>query len=906
MSEFNHIDDLKSLELYKYLAKIDTGYAKNIESFVSVIAPVLNSIKTHFPFYTRHDARHGYEVVKRMAQIIQPECLKKNHPLALLPIEVFLLIASAYAHDVGMTIDYEIKKEKERTLNDLGIDTMLDKWEEHSDLQDYLRKNHAERGSTYIENNYEKLGVKYHHIDFLSNLMASHNWSIKEIKENLLQEEAIDSRAVNMQLLSVILCLSDVMEFSDTRVIDGVLNSLNDENKDSYRENMKHRTIGSNLSIHKGMILVTGHFKSPDVLSLAHKTFDDMEKYIKGYLSILHDSDVSEKVTLINGLSINRNLKYKNGEFSRVGIRIDRKNILNLISSNAIWQDYKAIPIRELLQNAVEACRYRNHTRSHGNDYTPEVHITSNTEENSITIKDNGCGMNSDIVLEHFLNVGNSRSKQVDYIKDGYQSFARFGVGFWSVFNIAKKANISTRKFDGSYDGLSFSVSIEDLKDYVSFEKKEKLDAGTTIKLYLKDDVNADDLLYELKDILIKLSPKEVDIFIHQECEDKPLLPKEFSEIDRQSFFKHKLNTADNLSVKLHQKIITEGTVSVHCAFAYSIIDGKPAFRIKYPDGMKSDDGLINIRTETHNNKVSIFGFSVIPDMKIEPYFNIRMIGFYHVNNDDFSGAQFSIDRTKLLPNSYKEKYNELVFKIINDIFIEFLEKNDAHNPEDIYRLRHESYKNTGGNENSYSENLLFLYDQDYASLLCFSIINKNNKIEYKSWKNINDFSCTLAIPAQDRFLISHQDGSLSELNKDYINGLIIDNEKLDNNFYLLCNDKTSYILFDNVQKFELKKTKSLLGEDIVFFKFMSNDITPSNTHDHIISIQGEWSGSIYFYEFITNETDKDYVFWGRNRLIVDKNSELHGDILKLFDQKRIRKLSQMIKTMCLNENRFC
>jgi hypothetical protein len=139
MSKFNHIKDLKSLKLYKYLKKIDSNYAESIVSFVSVTEPVLDSIKDHFPFYTRHDARHGYEVAKRMAEILKEDCLKQNSENALLPIEVFLLIASAYAHDIGMTI-YEEQEEKNKILAELKIDKTLSNWEKNESLQNYLRK----------------------------------------------------------------------------------------------------------------------------------------------------------------------------------------------------------------------------------------------------------------------------------------------------------------------------------------------------------------------------------------------------------------------------------------------------------------------------------------------------------------------------------------------------------------------------------------------------------------------------------------------------------------------------------------------------------------------------------------------------------------------------------------------
>src|ERR1035441_5846364 len=97
-------EELKDTQLYKTLANVSTEFAENIETFVSKIAPILATTVRHFPYYTRHDAHHGFRVLRRMEQLIVPECFSAGTECSLGATELFLLIAAAYSHDLGMTV----------------------------------------------------------------------------------------------------------------------------------------------------------------------------------------------------------------------------------------------------------------------------------------------------------------------------------------------------------------------------------------------------------------------------------------------------------------------------------------------------------------------------------------------------------------------------------------------------------------------------------------------------------------------------------------------------------------------------------------------------------------------------------------------------------------------------------
>lgn len=98
------IEELHESRVFKRLKKICDDYAQRATRFVSEIAPVLATTSKFFPNYTRHDANHGYRVLRRIEQILKPGCFVSTNDEALSATELFLLIASAYAHDLGMTV----------------------------------------------------------------------------------------------------------------------------------------------------------------------------------------------------------------------------------------------------------------------------------------------------------------------------------------------------------------------------------------------------------------------------------------------------------------------------------------------------------------------------------------------------------------------------------------------------------------------------------------------------------------------------------------------------------------------------------------------------------------------------------------------------------------------------------
>jgi hypothetical protein len=268
--------ELRETNIWKYLNEIDSQYASRAISFVEHLTPVLKSIQEIFPFYTRHDAHHSYRVLKRMGEVIQPDCIKGDTVLSFTNIEAFLLICSAYAHDLGMAV---FPNEEKQLLPYLDISIDSD-WKSNLSLQNYVRNNHSVRGIDFIDHNLKTLKFPRHLVNHLDILMKAHNMSINELDSISNVRLAAGDKEIDIKQLACILCVADSLEFSETRIVDGVINLLadrikNKEDKEalkSYQENMKHVCIGDNLAIGRdNRIVITGSFNDPEVLYIAAK-----------------------------------------------------------------------------------------------------------------------------------------------------------------------------------------------------------------------------------------------------------------------------------------------------------------------------------------------------------------------------------------------------------------------------------------------------------------------------------------------------------------------------------------------------------------------------------------------------------------------------------------------------------
>lgn len=159
---------------------------------------------------------------------------------------------------------------------------------------------------------------------------------------------------------------------------------------------------------------------------------------------------------------------------------------------NSLYSE-KYIFLRELISNASDACdklRYYSLMKPEvtKNNGEFKIIITPNAEDNTLTISDNGIGMNKDDLVNHLSTI--AKSGTADFVNNAKDNgsvvdlIGKFGVGFYSAFMVASKVEVTTKRAgeEQAYKWISNGV------DGFEIEETEKEKSGTDIKLFLKDD----------------------------------------------------------------------------------------------------------------------------------------------------------------------------------------------------------------------------------------------------------------------------------------------------------------------------------------------------------------------------------------------------------------------------------
>jgi len=193
-----------------------------------------------------------------------------------------------------------------------------------------------------------------------------------------------------------------------------------------------------------------------------------------------------------------------------LGFQTEAKQLLHLMI-HSLYSN-KEIFLRELISNASDAAdKLRFAALANGDLYEndPDLKITVdvNNKKKTITISDNGIGMNRDEVIENLGTIAKSGTAQFlqsltgDERKDS-QLIGQFGVGFYSAFIVADKVEVFTRKAgEPAEHGVKWESAGE--SDFV-VEHVEKADRGTRIVLHLKKDEKDFAESYRLRSIVRK------------------------------------------------------------------------------------------------------------------------------------------------------------------------------------------------------------------------------------------------------------------------------------------------------------------------------------------------------------------------------------------------------------------
>jgi molecular chaperone HtpG len=196
-----------------------------------------------------------------------------------------------------------------------------------------------------------------------------------------------------------------------------------------------------------------------------------------------------------------------------INFQTEVKQLLHLVI-NSLYSN-KEIFLRELISNASDALdKLRYLALSNGSLYEQDsdlkITVTVDKENKTITVKDNGVGMNKEDIINNLGTIAKSGTKEFlsqlsgNDAKDSHL-IGQFGVGFYSAFIVADKVTVRTRKAGEPVENaVKWSSTGEGAYEIEPIHYQER---GTEITLHIKEEEGEEFLNdWRLKNIIHKYS----------------------------------------------------------------------------------------------------------------------------------------------------------------------------------------------------------------------------------------------------------------------------------------------------------------------------------------------------------------------------------------------------------------
>ena len=183
-------------------------------------------------------------------------------------------------------------------------------------------------------------------------------------------------------------------------------------------------------------------------------------------------------------------------KMEKLGFQAEVSRLLDIVA-HSLYSD-RAVFLRELISNASDACdklRYLSLTEPGltGDDPAFKISVALDKAAKTLTVSDNGIGMNREELISHLGTIARSGSAQfvqaledakADKKKSDVSLIGQFGVGFYAAFMVADEVKVVSRKA-GETQAWQW---VSDGKGEFEVGDAERSGRGTDVILHIKKD----------------------------------------------------------------------------------------------------------------------------------------------------------------------------------------------------------------------------------------------------------------------------------------------------------------------------------------------------------------------------------------------------------------------------------
>ena len=497
-------------------------FVATLDEFRKSVSQVIRNINILFPEYTPHDEEYHLKRLFSVADIFLGDILIESMTL----VELFVLSCALYGHDWGMAVSEKEKEcilkripvpvdaefylledeftrlnnfKKENGVNPSQIELPIELW------RDYVRLTHADRSAERIKKYFEKYDRSLS--EAIARVCEGHCLPFEAIQDQNAYPPNYSTlkESINLRAITIYLRLIDYFDLSDDRTPYLLWKYVSPRDPMSIKEWNKHRSLNHITSFpyqNGRIIIVDGSTNNYEVYASLMDLKDSIENEFRQCMDALaYMNDKTHKLDIYKIQWRVRSIGFKPIE---IKFEFLRERMFEILSKE-IYQGDPYVFLRELLQNSIDAIRFRKGILKRNGIETNnigKIEVKSEllpTGDYLITWSDDGIGMDEYIVKNYLSMAGKSFYRSNDFVVENVQMdpISRYGIGILSCFMVADSLEITTKREPYLCNSNALRIYIPAIdKQFRIEEKKDLYHVGTTIKLY----ISKNKLIKSLKD----------------------------------------------------------------------------------------------------------------------------------------------------------------------------------------------------------------------------------------------------------------------------------------------------------------------------------------------------------------------------------------------------------------------
>ena len=488
----------ESCEKHEHLKLLQSQWRFDRE----LISKALQNISSVFPHYSRHDASHSKQI------IVNIERMLGDRIYHLTATDMWLILESAYCHDIGMVITHkqiqdmdtpefkvfvnDIAAQPEHELHDFavrwvngeatlpnGVEAQSFFNEYRQVLAEWYRRKHPQNAAKIIRDPLDEIGLSSPRNELLPKrlfgalaaICNAHGLPFEEVMELPFSEAGMATEDCHPRYVAFLLRMADLLDVDDNRFCPVMMRMSGASLPASSHVHLeKHQGI-RHFRLDSERIKIEVICPTPESYEVAHDWFKWLEKEYHSqsqhWPKIVPNKKLGRLPTLSPPKVTLQSPYIIINEGKRPSFDLDQAAIFKLLRGTGLYTS-KIDSIREVLQNAVDStiiAIWEQHKADIINldpaseglfklydqktisvDFLPSL---CSDKTFTLTVKDSGTGI-SRVDLERMLKVGNStknsnRSRLIREMPDWFKPSGNFGIGLQSISLLADRFTILTK-----------------------------------------------------------------------------------------------------------------------------------------------------------------------------------------------------------------------------------------------------------------------------------------------------------------------------------------------------------------------------------------------------------------------------------------------------------------------------